>query len=328
HAHRDEQALLSEGITEKGGVQLSEREVLGQVLRGEDGDDVVGALQGQRHLVGDAVAGLEVEFLKRGGMACGFEHVGDPFGPLAVLAGAGDEEVEFHEVTCPLPDGRGSERLRAATVRERVLTPRSLALVIRGIICLWREARRVPDRGGGSRFPGSGGWPRRDCRGRGGSRPGGAACRSGWRCGRLRRGRAACRGRGGRAEGGEVSPRGGGSRRPGRGGERLRRSRRGGRGRAKGGRGRCRGDQDIAWPNPGFGKPGGGLPQSGLVRGADRSTDSPGASRGSGIRVGFPPGAARLPRTGAWLRQGSRIDGGRRRGWCACPSSVTTRHCG
>src|SRR5580693_3129812 len=57
---------------------------------------MVRALQGDLHLMGEAVAGLEVEVLQRGGVALGFEHIGDPFGPLAIRASAGDEEVEFH----------------------------------------------------------------------------------------------------------------------------------------------------------------------------------------------------------------------------------------
>ena len=56
---------------------------------------MVRTLHSKLHLVRDIVAGLEVEVLKCGGVALGFEHVGNPFGPFPVLSSPGDKEMEF-----------------------------------------------------------------------------------------------------------------------------------------------------------------------------------------------------------------------------------------
>src|ERR1043166_6017704 len=53
-----------DGVRRKGGVELGEGKFFAKVVRGNYRDDMVRFLQGKFHLVGNGVAGFEIEVLK------------------------------------------------------------------------------------------------------------------------------------------------------------------------------------------------------------------------------------------------------------------------
>ena len=82
---------------------------------------MVGAVLGELHFVEEALAGFEVEVLEGSGVAGGFQDVGDPFGPLAVFAGAGDEEMvgRGHGVVLSGDDSRAEARRHDEVMAKR-----------------------------------------------------------------------------------------------------------------------------------------------------------------------------------------------------------------
>src|ERR1041385_2290831 len=67
-ADGNDATVSCDGVRRKGSVELGEGKFFAKVVRGNYRDDMVRFLQGKFHLVGNGVAGFEIEVLKNGGV--------------------------------------------------------------------------------------------------------------------------------------------------------------------------------------------------------------------------------------------------------------------
>ncbi len=100
-AHTDDQqrSLLADWIEPVGGVHLSGGVGLSQVVGRKNGNHVIAVLQRHFHFLYEIVAEQDVVILEETLVPHAFQNLGNPLPPLAIFAGARDEEV--HPTSVP-----------------------------------------------------------------------------------------------------------------------------------------------------------------------------------------------------------------------------------